>query len=296
MSSQQPPIYYFLNIGFNSANWSSMTQGGLSQALADQYYLGRIGTPTSIATNTTFTGTTDINGVKTPTIESKTGTVSCTSNLTLSNTTATLNNMICNNKGNLRATINPLIYANASLGRQMIIVAQSGTGLTNSGGPTVELSFTPTGSSLEGTLTWPANTISRGDTFKYTMAGQYIRGTNAQNPLNPGIINYKFYLYNINLNNYTSLITLEDSTNVAVGKFYNEVILLIRTDPGVSTQLTASGMSITGGPSNFQPYAQSNATVTFNATQNYRIHVTCTVSIADGLNQIQCNVQNYQSM
>jgi hypothetical protein len=55
MSQVSPPIQYFPTIIYNPAFWTSSS--------SSNQYLGRTGTPTSIATNTTFTGTLTTNGI-----------------------------------------------------------------------------------------------------------------------------------------------------------------------------------------------------------------------------------------
>lgn len=70
MSQVNPPNQYFPTIIYNSQFWTSSSS-------SDQY-LGRTGTPTSIATNTTFTGTLTTAGI------SNTGSIS-TTDLTVTN-------------------------------------------------------------------------------------------------------------------------------------------------------------------------------------------------------------------
>lgn len=288
MSSQQPPIYYFFNIGFNSANWSSMSQGGLSQALADQYYLGRIGTPTSIASNTTFTGTTDINGVKTPTIESKTGTILCTSNLTLTNTTATVDDLICNNRIYQRSNLNTDIYSNASWMRQIQLLQTTGAPLTPiTPGYQFEYNILPQGSARVGTQTIPANSMLRGDIFKLTVQGRYAKGVASYT------ISYRFYI----LNNTTNVATLmggfNDSVNSTVSEFYNiEVTIQLRTDPGAAGMVTGTFSIISGDI----PQFLTNTGIPFNTLNPQTFLVTVVFNNLNAANLFATNLSNLQTM
>jgi len=288
MSSQQPPIYYFFNIGFNSANWSSMTQGGLSQSLADQYYLGRIGTPTSIATNTTFTGTTDINGVKTPTIESKTGTVLCTSNLTLSNTTATVNNLICNNRIYQRSNLNADIYSNASWMRQIQLLQATGAVLTPvSAGYQFEYNILPQGSARYGTQTIPANSMLRGDIFKLTVQGRYAKGAGNYT------ISYKFYMLNNTTNVGFLMGGFNDTVNSTVSEFYNiEVSIQLRTDPGIAGMVVGTFSIISGNI----PQFLTNTGIPFNTLDSQTFIVTVGFSVSNAANLFATNFSNLQTM
>jgi len=282
MSSQQPPIYYFFNIGFNSANWSSMAQGGLSQGLADQYYLGRLGTPTSIATNTTFTGTTDINGVKTPTIESKTGTVSCTSNLTLSNTTATVNNLICNNRIYQRSNLNTDIYSNASWMRQIQLLQTTGAVLTPvNTGYQFEYNILPQGSARYGTQTIPANSMLRGDIFKLTVQGRYAKGAGN-------------YIISYNTTNVGFLMGgFNDTVNSTVSEFYNiEVTIQLRTDPGIAGMVAGTFSLISGNI----PQFLTNTGVPFNTTNPQTFIVTVVFNTLNVANLFATNFSNLQTM
>jgi hypothetical protein len=288
MSSQQPPIYYFFNIGFNSANWSSMAQGGLSQGLADQYYLGRLGTPTSIATNTTFTGTTDINGVKTPTIESKTGTVSCTSNLTLSNTTATVNNLICNNRIYQRSNLNTDIYSNASWMRQIQLLQTTGAVLTPvNTGYQFEYNILPQGSARYGTQTIPANSMLRGDIFKLTVQGRYAKGAGNY------IISYRFYMLDNTTNVGFLMGGFNDTVNSTVSEFYNiEVTIQLRTDPGIAGMVAGTFSLISGNI----PQFLTNTGVPFNTTNPQTFIVTVVFNTLNVANLFATNFSNLQTM
>jgi hypothetical protein len=55
MTTQPPPTQYFNNIIFNPNFWNQTT-AGITQAQADALYLARTGTPTSIASLTSFSG------------------------------------------------------------------------------------------------------------------------------------------------------------------------------------------------------------------------------------------------
>jgi len=99
MSEQNPPTFYFTNINYNSQFFidgnSSISQSQLNN------YLLRIGSPTSIATNTTFTGTLTTNGI-TNTILPIT-----TTDLTVSNViqgTALNSNNVLSQNNNANAT------------------------------------------------------------------------------------------------------------------------------------------------------------------------------------------------
>jgi len=70
MTSVNPPIQYFIGIIYNPQFWTDTSNSTL--------YLGRIGTPTSVASNTTFNGTLTTNGI------SNTGTIT-TTDLTVTN-------------------------------------------------------------------------------------------------------------------------------------------------------------------------------------------------------------------
>jgi hypothetical protein len=288
MSSQQPPIYYFFNIGFNSANWSSISQNGLSQGLADQYYLGRIGTPTSIATNTTFTGTTDINGIKTPTIESKSGTILCTSNLTLSSTTATVNNLICNNRIYQRSNLNTDIYSNASWMRQIQLLQATGAVLTPATiGYLFEYNILPQGSARYGTQTIPANSMLRGDIFKLTVQGRYAKGQAAYT------ISYRFYIVNNTSNVATLMGGFNDNVNSTVSEFYNiEVCIQLRTDPGAAGMVVGTFSIISGNV----PQFLTNTGVPFNTLDPQTFAVTVTFSTLNAANLFATNFSNLQTM
>lgn len=288
MSSQQPPIYYFLNIGFNPANWSSMSQGGLSQALADQYYLGRLGTPTSIATNTTFTGTTDINGVKTPTIESKSGTILCTSNLTLNNTTATVNNLICNNRIYQRSNLNTEIYSNASWMRQIQLLQATGAVLSPATiGYQFEYNILPQLSARYGTQTIPANSMLRGDIFKLTVQGRYAKGQGSYT------ISYRFYIVDNTTNVAFLMGGFNDNVNSTASEFYNiEVTIQLRTDPGVAASVVGTFSIVSGNV----PQFLTNTGVPFNTLNPQTFAVTVTFSTLNAANLFATNLSNLQTM
>ena len=84
MSQTNPPSQYFVGIIYNPQFWTSSTAGN---------YLLRIGTPTSIASNTTFTGSLTTNGV------SNTGTMTTTAPSTSDNSSAVATTSFVKNQG-----------------------------------------------------------------------------------------------------------------------------------------------------------------------------------------------------
>jgi hypothetical protein len=288
MSSQQPPIYYFSNIGFNTANWMSSSGTGLTQGVADQIYLGRINTPISLATNTTFIGTTDINGIKTPTIESKTGTLLCTSNLTLTNTTATVNDLICNNRIYQRSNLNTDVYSNASWMRQIQLLQATGAVLTPvSAGYQFEYNILPQGSARYGTQTIPANSMLRGDIFKLTIQGRYAKGAGNYT------ISYKYYIFNNTTNVAFLMGGFNDTVNSTVSEFYNiENYIQLRTEPGVAGMVVGTFSLISGNVSQFL----TNTGIPFNTTNPQTFIVTVTFSISNVANLFATNLSNLQTM
>ena len=288
MSSQQPPIYYFSNIGFNTANWMSISGNGLTQGVADQIYLGRINTPISLATNTTFLGTTDINGIKTPTIESKTGTLLCSSNLTLTNTTATVNNLICNNRIYQRSNLNTEIYSNASWMRQIQLLQATGAVLTPATiGYQFEYNILPQFSARYGTQTIPANSMLRGDIFKLTVQGRYAKGAGNYT------ISYRFYIVNNTTNVATLMGGFNDNVNSTASEFYNiEVTIQLRTDPGPAGSVVGTFSIISGNV----PQFLTNTGVPFNTTNPQTFAVTVTFSTLNVANLFATNLSNLQTM
>ena len=61
MATSQSLIYYFSGISYNDAffNTNTTSEGAVTQSYADNQYLARVGSVTSIATNTTFIGKLD---------------------------------------------------------------------------------------------------------------------------------------------------------------------------------------------------------------------------------------------
>jgi len=92
MTERNPPTQYFTGIIYNSQFWVDTSNSTL--------YLGRIGTPNSVATNTTFNGTLTTNGI------SNTGTIT-TTDLTVTNViqgTALNANNVYSQNNNANAT------------------------------------------------------------------------------------------------------------------------------------------------------------------------------------------------
>ena len=61
MTSVPPPKYYFNGIQYNSNFFTSSTSG-ITMDYGNSHYLARTGAPTSIASNTYFTGDLNISG------------------------------------------------------------------------------------------------------------------------------------------------------------------------------------------------------------------------------------------
>lgn len=289
MSINPPPTYYFFNIGFNPNNFTTGSET-LSVDYLNTLYLARKGLATSIATDTNFTGLIESDvGINTPYINSLSGTLDCKSNLRLLSTTATINNLTVTNKIFQRANINSLIYSNASWGRQNILLTATGATLSPIlAGAVNEYNILPFASSLLGTLTIPANTMLRADTFKLTITGTY------QKP-GPSInIFYKFYVLNETTNTYFLISVIQDSTNSISTQTYKiEQILYLRTDPGVAGS-AVSNVSVFSGTTNAQ---LNNTGVSFNTTNPQRFVVTV---VWDGgvnpLNTFSTHTTNLQTM
>lgn len=289
MSVNPPPTYYFFNIGFNPNNFTAES-GALTTDYLNTLYLSRKGLATSIATDTNFTGLIESDvGINIPYINSLSGTLDCNSNLRLLTTTATINNLTVTNKIFQRANINSLIYSNASWGRQNILLTATGATLSPIlPGAVNEYNILPFASSLLGTLTIPANTMLRGDTFKLTITGTYLK---------PGAtINlfYKFYMLNETTNTYFLISIIQDSTNSISTQTYKiEQILYLRTDPGVAG-LAVSNVNVFSGTTNAQ---LNNTGVAFNTTNPQRFVVTV---VWDGgvnpLNTFSTHTTNLQTM
>lgn len=289
MSVNPPPTYYFFNIGFNPNNFTS-EPSALTTDFLNTLYLSRKGLATSIATDTNFTGLIESDiGINTPYINSLSGTLDCKSNLRLLTTTANINNLTVTNKIFQRANINSLIYSNASWGRQQILLTATGATLTPIlGGAANEYNILPFASSLLGTVTIPANTMLRGDTFKLTVTGTYLKPASNIN------LFYKFYILNETTNNYFLISIIQDSTNsIATQTYKLEQILYLRTDPGVSG-FAVSNAHVFSGTTNGQ---LNNTGVSFNTTNPQRFVVTV---VWDGgvnpLNTFSTHTTNLQTM
>jgi hypothetical protein len=286
MSSNTPPIFYFPTIGFNTFLFTNANN--LNIDYLNTIYLGRQGFPNSIATDTTFTGTTDINGIKTPTIESKTGTLLCTSNLTLTSTTATVNNLICNNRIYQRSNLNTDIYSNASWMRQIQLLQTTGATLTPvTPGYQFEYNILPQGSARYGTQTIPANSMLRGDIFKLTVQGRYAKGASTYT------ISYRFYM----LDNTTNVAFLmggfNDTVNSTVSEFYNiENYIQLRTDPGVAGMVVGTFSLISGNV----PQFLTNTGIPFNTTNPQTFLVTVVFNTLNVANLFATNLSNLQTM
>ena len=128
MSAYNAPNYYFNGIIFNPKYYTSTTTstGGITQSYADNQYLARLGTPNSIATNTSFSGnitaptinTTSINGNITSTGTSTFNTINATTiNGNVTGNSLTISGIASINSSGLTLTYNaPTYYGRISMG------------------------------------------------------------------------------------------------------------------------------------------------------------------------------------
>jgi len=219
MSQVNPPNQYFPTIIYNPQFWTSSSSGN---------YLLRIGTPTSIASNTTFTGSLTTNGIV------NTGTMTTTTPSTSDNSSSVATTAYVKNQG---YTTLSAVQSNNN--------AFTGTTTFNSSLPTSTL--TPTTSTqlitkAYGDLTYgsssiltPNNTFSGVNTFTQTIVGNcqgvFLNNTN-------GTSTYYFLLspfntvggsrtyvppstVSLNYNSSTNLLTLPNINSTGTATFSN---------------------------------------------------------------------------
>lgn len=288
MSSNAPPTYYFFNIGFNPNNFMAGSDT-LSVDYLNTLYLARKGLATSIATDTNFTGLIESDiGINIPYINSLSGTLDCKSNLTLTNTTATVNNLICNNRIYQRSNLNTEIYSNASWMRQIQLLQVTGAVLTPvTIGYQFEYNILPQLSARYGTQTIPANSMLRGDLFKLTVQGRYAKGSGSYS------ISYRFYIVDNTTNVAFLMGGFNDNVNSTVSEFYNiEVTIQLRTDPGPAGMVVGTFSIISGNV----PQFLTNTGVPFNTQNPQTFAVTVTFSTLNASNLFATNLSNLQTM
>lgn len=286
MSSNPPPIFYFPTIGFNTFLFTNVAN--LSIDYLNTIYLGRQGFPNSVATDTNFTGSIETSNLITPLITDPSGLININTNVAMPANSLTVNDLTCNNRIYQRSNLNTDIYSNASWMRQIQLLQTTGATLTPvTPGYQFEYNILPQGSARLGTQTIPANSMLRGDIFKLTVQGRYIKGAGAYT------ISYKYYM----LNNTTNVAFLmggfNDNVNSTVSEFYNiENYIQLRTDPGVAASVVGTFSIISGNV----PQFLTNTGVPFNTTNPQTFIVTVTYSILNVANLFATNLSNLQTM
>ena len=286
MSSNPPPLFYFPTIGFNTFLFTNVTN--LSIDYLNTIYLGRQGFPNSVATDTNFTGSIETSNLITPLITDPSGLININTNVNMPANSLTVNDLTCNNRIYQRSNLNTDIYSNASWMRQVQLLQATGAVLTPATiGYQFEYNILPQGSARYGTQIIPANSMLRGDIFKLTVQGRYVKG------LSTYTISYRFYMVN-NTTNVASLMGgFNDNVNSTVSEFYNmEVCIQLRTDPGVAGMATGTFSLISGNV----PQFLTNTGVPFNTTNPQKFAVTVTFSTLNASNIFATNLSNLQTM
>lgn len=286
MSSNPPPIFYFPTIGFNTFLFTNVAN--LSIDYLNTIYLGRQGFPNSVATDTNFTGSIETSHLVTPLITDPSGLININTNVAMPANSLTVNDLTVNNRIYQRSNLNTDIYSNASWMRQIQLLQASGAVLTPATiGYQFEYNILPQGSARYGTQTIPANSMLRGDIFKLTVQGRYVKGASNYT------ISYRFYIVNNTTNVAFLMGGFNDIVNSTVSEFYNiENYIQLRTDPGVAGSVVGTFSLISGNV----PQFLTNTGVPFNTTNPQTFAVTVTFSTLNASNLFATNLSNLQTM
>lgn len=286
MSSNPPPIFYFPTIGFNTFLFTNVAN--LSIDYLNTIYLGRQGFPNSVATDTNFTGSIETANLITPLITDPSGLININTNVVMPANSLTANDLTCNNRIYQRYNLNTDIYSNASWMRQIQLLQASGAVLTPATiGYQFEYNILPQGSARYGTQTIPANSMLRGDIFKLTVQGRYVKAMSSYT------ISYRYYIVNNTTNVATLMGGFNDTVNSTVSEFFNtEVYIQLRTDPGVAGSVVGTFSLISGNV----PQFLTNTGVPFNTTNPQTFAVTVTFSTLSATNIFATNLSNLQTM
>lgn len=286
MSSNPPPIFYFPTIGFNTFLFTNVNN--LNIDYLNTIYLGRQGFPSSVATDTNFTGSIETSNLITPLITDPSGLININTNVSMPANSLIVNDLTCNNRIYQRSNLNTDIYSNASWMRQIQLLQTTGAPLTPvNSGYQFEYNILPQGSARYGTQTIPANSMLRGDIFKLTVQGRYAKGAGSYT------ISYKYYI----LNNTSGVAFLmggfNDTVNSTVSEFYNiEVTIQLRTDPGVAGMVVGTFSLISGNV----PQFLTNTGIPFNTTNPQTFIVTVVFNTLNSANLFATNLSNLQTM
>lgn len=242
------------------------------------------------ANNVNINGTLDVSGLATAGQINTTG-------IEVSNQLNTVNASVSNQLTTTKRILtwgmaNANIYANSSWARQILINQTTGISLTPApGNPALEPKITPSGSNLLGTLTWPANTVLRGDIFKYTASGVFTKASGNTD------VSFKFYILNTVSNVYTLVATVIDTLHSTATLNYRfETEMQLRTDPGTNAFFCFGGVSHTGDPADPSTKLLNNNSALINTTVATSFLVTCVFNTSNATNTVACNITSFSTM
>jgi hypothetical protein len=168
-TSDIPPNQYFSDIIYNPSNFTS-TSSGLTIEYANQHYLHILGTPTSSATYTTFTGDVQVDELVTDNIQG----VNASDSISLYNaSTGTINlgsatnNVVIGNildiSGNVVCSENVTVGGNTTVDETLTVTgATQLSSLTTTGNTAVDGTLTISDATQLSSLTTTGNTAVDG--------------------------------------------------------------------------------------------------------------------------------------